>query len=299
MKVNSKIKVVVAVIAAFVLATPTASLAYTEKNNNVDEEGIWEVINADSETANVSVTMYMMMQPDYASSSGFRGAYQFWCDEGVFEYASGYTDTQALLQFFFRPDNANVVDVFNDYQIWLWEFNIEPGTYQFVEANGLNYVSILTQTLGSSNVMSTDAASKMEERKRINAERVVLNGGDTIRLYAMFGDDEWRLLDDTMDTLIEYAEQKEESFGYGRPVTDTKEEEVTTIEVEQETDGETIERTGDEQQIETNQVIEQEETQNPPVTQETEETKGFSPVFILVLGFIVFAFIYAFWKRKR
>lgn len=65
-------------IAAFIYAImPMTSLAYVQNSTNVDEEGYWEVTNADSDTATVAVIMYMMMQPEYAQSTGFRGSYWF------------------------------------------------------------------------------------------------------------------------------------------------------------------------------------------------------------------------------
>lgn len=303
-KVIRSLEMLLVTITAFIYAImPMTSFAYVEKENNVDEEGIWEVINADSDTATVAVTMYMMMQPEYAQSSGFRGAYQFWCEEGVFQYADWPEETSAMMQFFFRPDNANVVDVYDDLQVWLWEFNIEPGIYEFMNPNGLNHVGVLTQSL---DTYLMDARTYNEGPH----EQWIVKDGDSIRLYALFGDekssplvdDGWITNEENVNTLIAYAHEKEESFGYGAPVADA--EEQTTIEVEQEPEKTEKEETVSEQQKqdELEQIPMQEEVQvqKADSAENVKETNGVSRVVILIICVVIAAGVFiAGWIKKH
>ena len=185
------------------IVSPLTTYAYDEERSYVNEAGNWEVKDADGPT--VTVSMYMMMQPEYAASSGFRACYGFWCEDGIFNYKNGFQDTSAQMEFYFRAENANVVDIFHDYQIWYWSFNIEPGTYLFCEPEGLNNITVLTKTLGSP--FYNDGYTE--------PETTVVKDGDHIRLYCMFGDWEWRSQDDQLYSLQAYAEMREEKLNYG------------------------------------------------------------------------------------
>ena len=309
-KFSRNLKMLLITITAFIYAImPMTSLAYVQTSTNVDEEGDWEVTNADSDTATVAVTMYMMMQPEYAQSSGFRGSYWFWCEEGTFQYEGGYEETSAGLHFFFRPDNANVVDVYDDLQVWLWEFNIEPGTYKFVNANGLNHVLVLSQSLGSTLITGDDVEAKTRSRETINAESVVLEDGDSIRLYALFGDeksspltdDGWITNEDNVNTLIAYAREKEASFGGPVPV---EEGEKTTIEVEKEMEEPEVTEEPEEEGLsftEEEEQVNKEEPAKPvintPVTEE-KETKSKVPIMIVCVVIVVGVFVIG-WIKKN
>ena len=193
--------------------------AYDEASSYVNEEGNWEVDNADGPTA--SVSMYMMVQPECSGTSGFRSCYWFWCNEGEFNYLDGRHDTSAGMNFFFRAENADVVEVWEGNEIWFWHFNIEPGTYQFSEPEGINNITVLTQSLGST--LRADGYNEAEE--------TVVEDGDEIRLYCMFGEWEWRKADGQMEALQAYAQKREEELSYGRP-KDTENSETVTITVE-------------------------------------------------------------------
>ncbi len=196
------------------------SLAYTYENTTIDPEMLtWEVVNADTADLTVKVNMYMMMDPNYADSAGFRGTYEFWCSDGTFEWEDGTITNAEPMAFHFRPDNAVVEDVFEDYQVWLWQFTLEPGTYEFACVN--DNVRILTQDL---------------EYDQENDEQIALEAGDVVTLYTAFGDplasngeQGWLSKPETTETLIRYAKQKAASEGI-QVVTTPEEEEVPAVE---------------------------------------------------------------------
>lgn len=256
------------------------SLAYTYENTTIDPEMLeWEVVNADTPDLTVKVNMYMMMDPNYADSAGFRGTYEFCCFDGVFEY-DGWTDNYGDMVFHFRPDNAVVEDVFEDYQVWLWQFTLEPGTYQFACVN--NNMRILTQDL---------------EYDQENDEQIALEAGDVVTLYTAFGDplasngeQGWLSKPETTETLIRYAKQK--SSG-GVEIVMPEEEEVPAVE----------EKADKEEMIEE----EPEETVIPPAVPEEpekveEEEGGISPaiiIVIVVLAVIAVIVLIAFFSKNN
>ena len=257
------------------------SLAYTYENTTIDPEMLtWEVINADTPDLTVKVNMYMMMDPNYVDSAGFRGTYEFCCFDGVFEY-DGWTDNYGDMVFHFRPDNAVVEDVFEDYQVWFWQFTLEPGTYQFACVN--NNMRILTQDL---------------EYEQENDEQITVEAGDVVTLYTAFGDpltsngeQGWLSKPETTETLIRYAKQKS-SGGVEIVTTPEEEEEVVIEEADKE---EMIEEETEEIVIPAAAPEEPEEA--------VEEESGISPVIIVVIMVLaviaVIVLIVFFSKNKK
>ena len=275
----------------FLLNYPIKAYAYEESSNYVDEEGNWEVDDADGPS--VPVSLYMMVQPDYADSAGFRTYYSFFCTEGEFYYTDGrYEDCEPMI-YFFRSENAKVVDTIDDLEVWYWEFNIEPGKYLFSNPEGLGYLTVLTQSLGSPFVR--DGYTKAEE--------TVVEEGDHVRLYSMLGDWEWRSAPEQLEFLIKYANQREEELTYGHPELQKKENENTvTISVD-ESENET-----NQQNVEENkETFSDIETENPSTFTETEanlkkdntfDVDRFWSIVRTVFG-IAFVVFILFYSRKK
>lgn len=218
MKFNRKMIIfnvflIMVLCGVFFMSRSMEAQAYEESRHHVDEEGNWEVDDADGPS--VSVSLYMMVQPDYADSAGFRTYYSFFCTEGEFYYTDGrYEDCEPMI-YFFRSENAKVVDTIDDLEVWYWEFNIEPGKYLFSNPEGLGYLTVLTQSLGSPFVR--DGYTKAEE--------TVVEEGDHVRLYSMLGDWEWRSAPEQLESLMKYANQREEELTYGHPELQKKKNE--------------------------------------------------------------------------
>lgn len=177
--------------------------------------------------------------------------------------------------YFFRAENADVIDTYADNEIWRWDFEIEPGTYRFAAQNGINNISVLTSSLGSS--FSRDGY--MED------EKVVVNEGDSVRLYCMFGEWEWREQPEQLENLIEYAKHREEVIDKNmnpyKPET-TEVEETTVISVEGEDPAAIVE--------EEPEITEAEPTLIPEANMEVEENekkagnfKGLAIAIILII----------------
>lgn len=258
-------------LGAGILMVPSnKAYAYDESKTTVDEEGQWEVNNADGPT--VSVSMYMMMQPEYADSTGFRWYYNFDCLDGEFYFTDGRTDTSSPMIYYFRAENADVIDTYKDYEIWHWAFRLEPGTYTFCEPDSNNkQISLLTSSLGSSRYH--DGYQEPEE--------IVVNDGDEIVLFSMFGDWEWRKSDDVVEDLMDYAKQRSEQLSYGHPTLQTTDaDETTTISVEGEGEPNKEEVLMEEEETQLSEEVQSseeaqpsEEEQDSPVNEEAEPSE--------------------------
>lgn len=277
-------------LSAGILMIPSnKAYAYDESKTTVDEEGQWEVNNADGPT--VSVSMYMMMQPEYADSTGFRWFYNFDCWDGEFYFTDGRYDTSSPMIYYFRAENADVIDTYKDYEIWHWAFRLEPGTYAFCEPGSNNdHLTLLPSSLGS----------PLYDDGYQEPEKTVVNDGDEIVLFSMFGDREWRQSEGVLEDLMAYAKQRSEQLSYGRPALQTTDAgETTTISVDGE--GKPEEELGETPEFEEEKVpdeIEFEETE-PVEEEETIWSKIVSTgKTVLVILFIVFILVYT-KKRKE
>lgn len=236
--------------------TPTK--AYVEDQTYVDEEGLWEVSDADNpRIEQVPVAMYMLVSPEYVDK-GFRKSYMFWCTEGEFEWSDGHVTNDEGLLFWFRSDNARCIEVVDGMEIWYWEFNIEPGKYIFSFPEGDNDISVLTQSLGSPFVR--DGYTEEEE--------TVVNPGEPVILFSMFGPWEWRSELATLKSFLPFVERKYAELKGEEYVSAP----TTTITVEQE-----------EVPTEEAPVLEAEEMEEEQTMETTEEpVQEISPVMNLM-----------------
>lgn len=116
-------------------------------------------------------------------------------------------------------------------------------------------------------------------------EKVVVNEGDSVRLYCMFGEWEWREQPEQLENLIEYAKHREEVIDKNmnpyKPET-TEVEETTVISVEGEDPAAIVE--------EEPEITEAEPTLIPEANMEVEENekkagnfKGLAIAIILII----------------
>lgn len=261
------------------------SLAYTYENTNIDPEMLtWEVVNADTPDLTVKVNMYMMMDPNYVDSAGFRGTYEFGCTDGTFVWDDGTVTNNEWMAFHFRPDNAVVEDIFEDYQVWLWQFTLEPGTYQFAVVN--NNIRVLTQ----------DFEYTQEDKEEITVE-----AGDVVTLYTAFGDplasngeQGWLSKPETTETLIRYAKQK--SSG-GVEIVMPEEEEVPAV--EEKADKEEMIEEEPEEAVIPPAVPEEPEKVEDKKVEEIEEKGVNLAVIVICLGAVAVIGIVGFTVYKK
>lgn len=300
MKFNRKIILFNAFLAmflcgAFFMSRSMEAQAYEESRHHVDEEGNWEVDDADGPS--VSVSLYMMVQPDYADSTGFRTYYSFFCTEGDFYYTDGrYEDCEPMI-YFFRSENAKVIDTIDDLEVWYWEFNIEPGKYLFSNPEGLGYLTVLTQSLGSPFVR--DGYTKAEE--------TVVEEGDHVRLYSMLGDWEWRSAPEQLESLLKYANQREEELTYGHPELQKKDNEADEEEPTPTPDENEISESENMEEFESednsNKTYSSEEQQSIEKSEEKpEENQGISTgniiLIIVIVLFIGVGVVFYYYSKK-
>lgn len=274
--------------AGILMIPSNKAYAYDESKTTVDEEGQWEVNNADGPT--VSVSMYMMMQPEYADSTGFRWYYNFFCTDGEFYFTDGRTDTSSPMIYYFRAENADVIDTYKDYEIWHWAFRLEPGTYAFCEPGSNNdHLTLLPSSLGSP--IYYDGYQEAEE--------IVVNDGDEIVLFSMFGDREWRQSEGVLEDLMAYAKQRSEQLSYGHPALQTTDaDETTTISVEGEgKPEEELTKTSELKEEELSDEIEFEETE--PIEEEESIWSKIVSTGKTVLVVLLIVFILVYTKKRK
>lgn len=215
-----------------IILMPLNAYAYDADSYEVEpSELIWYVDNDVAHIGDVKVILYMLVQPDSSYERGGAWNYDFWCEEGYFDYCNGYEDTSALMSYNFNAANKNIVDSTEAGNIWTWQFCIEEGKYIFALCNGNNdYIATLTSGLGSpydSDGYSYDAQ-----------ETVVATKGDTIILYCLYGDGDWQ--DESIPYFQNWAKEHQKTLENGRTDIDTSVDSTETIKVEQEESAEEV-----------------------------------------------------------
>lgn len=208
------------------LLLPLDAYAYDAETYEVEpSELIWYVDNDVARTGDVKVILYMLVQPDSSYEKGGAWSYDFWCSEGYFDYCNGWEDTSAQMSYKFNAANKNIIDSTEAGNIWTWQFCIEEGKYIFALCNGNdNYISTLTSSLGS----PYDKDGYSEDTQDI----VAVKKGDTVVLYCLYGDVEWK--HESLPVLQEWARKHQETLGNGRTDVDTEVTSEETITVEQD-----------------------------------------------------------------
>lgn len=261
------------------LTQTTSSLAYKESEYEVDpEEGFFYLNNADGENK-LPVTMFLLVQDKYVDTD-FRISYEFWCNEGVFDFDEegyGFVDTQGGLRFSIRSLNAN-----NYYyrtveglgEIWMMQFTIEPGTYEFAYPNGMNYITVLPSTLGSP--LYDDGYKEVEHR--------VVSEDEEVQLYGLLGDDDWRKESAPLEYIMDFARSMEDSLV---PQGSKAEGTTDTVQVENDSVKPNEEAEEGESVLAEAETIESPSDEELQVSEETEAPKEKSGALKFVVTGIV------------
>lgn len=219
-------------VAMFALAlcficSPLSAFAYNESEYEVDpEESFFYLNNADGPNK-VPVTMFLLVQDKYVDAN-FKTSYEFWCTDGEFNFdvdGDDFTDTEGGLRFVIRSQNANsyyceTVDGLGE--LWMMQFTIEPGTYKFAYPSGMNYITILPSSLGS----------PLYSDGYIEAEKYVVEESETVQLYGLLGDKDWRKESAPLNYIMDFARTKEDSLA----PKSTGEDTVETVQVENDSE---------------------------------------------------------------
>lgn len=209
-----KIATSLLVIGSLFFCSSTTSFAYSTETHQLTGDMYWVVDNDQAGQSTASVTLYMYVQPD-SSYETARSCYEFFCNEGVFDYGDNYVETDAPMQYWFYTQNRRVTDHIGDGEVWYWQFGLQPGKYTFAEPDGLSNFFVLTSALGS----------PFMEDGYTTADTVVVND-EPIRLYALYGDYEWAK--ENVQDMVEWAKTTEANLNKGHT---SLEENVNTIEV--------------------------------------------------------------------
>ena len=210
-------------LALCFICSPLSAFAYNESEYEVDpEESFFYLNNADGPNK-VPVTMFLLVQDKYVDTD-FKTSYEFWCTDGEFNFdvdGDDFTDTEGGLRFVIRSQNSNLyycetVDGLGE--LWMMQFTIEPGTYKLAYPSGMNYITILPSSLGSP--LYSDGYTE--------AEKYVVEEGETVQLYGLLGDKDWRKESAPLNYIMDFARTKEDSLA----PKSTGEDAVETVQVE-------------------------------------------------------------------
>jgi hypothetical protein len=214
------------------------------------------------------------------NSAGFSSSYEIETEKGtvelIYDVSGEETRDWFGLAYHFRSDNARCVDYIydeagNEYEVWYWEFRMEPGTYEF--ANGYSpYLSELNSSF-------TDYGY---------GEYTAVEDGDHVVLYSSFGDAKFRADDNTLKLLIDYAKKKDAELNEGNPSYTAAAEGETTV-IEETVDTPVIEEAEVEEEAEPSVTLvptEEENTENAETEAEAAEEpakKSKAGIYIFVV----------------
>jgi len=172
-----KIAALVFSIAAAVFSTP--SFAYNDVDFTVTDDNMFCV--DEFHGLNNHVTMYLIQPSDIEHISNIFN-YEFECTSGKFEYSEGggtFDCGELLVKC--RPENKELVETVDGFEITRWRFGVEDGIYCFARPDGFNGV----YTLPSSFESPWDSAWFT------TSELVEISDGTDMRIYVMNGPEEW------------------------------------------------------------------------------------------------------------
>lgn len=206
------------------LLLPLDAYAYDADTYEVDpSEFIWYVDNDIAHANDVLVIMYLLVQPNSQyDNGGGQWHYSFWCDEGYFDYGDGWLEDHASMMFEFNAANKKVVESLSEGDIWTWQFGIEEGSYEFAYPNGTSNISILPTSLGSP--LTDDGYTE--------ADIVSVTKGETVVLYGVYGDWNWR--QENWTAIQAWAKDHDAALNNGRTNVGTEVTSEETITVKQD-----------------------------------------------------------------
>jgi len=180
---------------------------YSIQNYEATSTGL--LVKTNDPAAPVQVTAYMLVDKDSRSVKSNENQYTFYYMGGPALEEGRRIET---LVFRFYPYNATVYEETEMGDIWVWKFALENGTYRFSEMNGQ------IPLYGCSPIFCLDSEYKIDWGPDEDAGETWLNyageelnlENENIRLYMMYGDNSWKLLNES--AFGEWAKAKEESI---------------------------------------------------------------------------------------
>lgn len=180
------------------------------------------VSNRNNGVATSQVALYMYTEVSNRKVKNNNNFYAFSCVSQKTDYRSFIS-----LIYEFSPYNAEVYDTLENGEVWVWQFKIENGDYDFISEAGQGKAGI-----GGIRTLNLDYKVPTENYDEV---RTIEDG--TIRVYALYGSDNWRKQNE--EEFSKWAQETEKSFLEQDAVMDANntEGEVTQsiITVEEET----------------------------------------------------------------
>lgn len=274
-----------ALILSLCLTIPQKAHAYNTDQYRLTDDFYWIVDNNAIKPSDTMVVLNMLVQKDsrYETANWF---YTFDCVDGVFEDGDEKWE-QDVLKYNFNPLNKTVVGHTDSGEVWQWLFGIEQGTYSFSPIDGAESIYTLTSTFGSPFMQ--DGYEKPEER--------VVDGSDTVVLYALYGDREWAM--QNVQVLIDWAKERE-----GMDNSQTEPTDIIKVENANETatDATTVDETqtledaeASSETIESAEIIQTTED----AQEDAQETKKSSKKMIIMIPFVILVCAALFYIKKK
>lgn len=241
-----KISLALTLACIMTLVLSSTSLAYNFTDYEFTDDGCILVDDKGMDKES-SAVLYLYTDVNNRDIKNVKNQYTFDCYKDCGD-GTGLT----WLMYKFNPFNAKVYATLDNAEVWVWQFALENGEYDFSHPIGSTSYGSLPKiyTLTSNFEMlkyPDDYAGEPIESETLTLEN------EQIRLYAIYGDEAYR--EANMDAFIEWAKTTEASLKEVEDaVASTKIESQEVIEVES-------------QPIETSnsEIID-----NEPVAEETE-----------------------------
>lgn len=194
----------VSLIAAAVIACPAQVFAYDQdKCNETPEEGLWYVSSESTGAATATVSVIMMIQPEYANGN-FETAYTFYCTNGKFTCTDGYTETHGTMAYDIKSVNKHVTSsTVGESPIWRGDFRLEPGTYELSDG-------ATAMTVSNVVALRQNLESPLEEDGYgAQLDDTVVKDNDHLDIYLLVGESEWITDKKNVDAFSEWAKKNE------------------------------------------------------------------------------------------
>lgn len=276
MKKMRKLKNIALSVFAFALAFIMASspvLAYDWATDEFTDDGYFIVDNY--KNRGNTVTLFLYVDENDRDCMYNKSHYLADCVAGE-AIPDGYFSATVIYQWW--SENKEVYDTLDGGEIWVFEFSLEDGTYQFSHPAGvdtpLNQPSIYTLT---TDFQFPTFPEDYDPRVDIyGGEERVLDGSTPIHLYAIYGHSDFR--EAHWEEFAVWA--KEHELGYIEDKNNSNVESTETIIVEEEsTEAPAVEATPEPTRV---PEATKEPVVVPEITPEPAEKSGGLPVGAIV-----------------
>lgn len=158
----------------------------------------------------INVSVYMLVDTTYSKINNNWGVMEFQLYDGP---AQEHYEEVLTIGAKIDPLNKVVYETFEDYEIWVFDFDLEDGMYKFpghkINRRNLPDIEILSSTC---EIETYDKGSTPEENLKnalaADFEFMMLDNTD-LRLYAYYG---WGFSDETIDAFCQWCKEKESKF---------------------------------------------------------------------------------------